>query len=372
MVVNIELAAAAQSRYNKTPKGKRRRRGCYLAQKAPVSKILKLSLNEIVENGVSVAQSELMILLQAEWDSRCGIPFHMDAPMCNYPLCNINRPAVLRISYGKDYHCREEGGLDFVTRSVYGIGSGSASVATDPRSSQTKPMSLAMYQLGERVRQHLRSKEKRFCKGMDLSDEFNSVTILLYIGSDVIKECTVSSLGYHCDIEYNTKGVFAKSNSQKENTPVVVLTLGDSRTVHMKKRKVGKDGKWTDNAMEKIHDYLLRSGSLFVLHPEDEKLKNRGPEHEGLSQFQHGGVKATKGLSMAIIFRTVTTTAKIHVLDSMKQLGEKDDEYLAEHYTDAYNAAVKKKKTMEKQLKEYVEKAKRDGTLFSGQAVQEE
>jgi hypothetical protein len=62
-------------------------------------------------------------------------------------------------------------------------------------------------------------------------------------------------------------------------------------------------------------------------------------------------------------------------------LGEKEKEFLAtlvrpcgkkrkssgEDYTDACNDALKLKETMEDQLKKYVQTAKDDGSLFTGQ-----
>lgn len=377
--VRLQNAEACR-RYRKTAKGKLSQKRDNFSRRKPRSRILKTSLNEILHNGMSIAKAEVLPLLLSPWDSRCGLSFHMDAPMCNHPLWNNDRPGVLRTSYGKDCHDSDEDDMDFVTRYVDGTGYGSSSVGTDPRSGQTKQMSLAMWELGVALQNQLQIPKNRFCKTMDLSEEFNSVSILLYIGSDVIKECTVSDLAYSSDIEFNTKGEFVKDNSQKENTPVVVLTLGDPRTVHMKKRKKGKDGNWMNNEREKTHDFLLTSGSIFVLDPADEELKERGRENQGLSQFHHR-VKVTKGLSMAIMFRTVTTKAKIHVINNTKQLGEKEKEFLAtlvhpcgtkrksreEDYTDAYNDALKQKETMEDQFKKYVQTAKDDGTLFTGQ-----
>jgi hypothetical protein len=354
-------------KYQQSTKGKVAQKAYNESRKKPVSRFLKISLNEILHNGMSIVKAEVLPLLLSPWESRCGLSFHMDAPMCNDSLCGIDRPGVMRTSYGKDCHESDEDDVDFVTRYVDRTGSGSNSFGTDPKSGQTKQMSLAMWELGVALQNQLRSRGTiKNCKTMDLSEEFNSVSILLYIGSDVIKECTaVSEVAYSNNMEFNTKGEFVKDNSQKENTPVVVLTLGDPRTLHMKKRKVGKDGGWMNNEKENKHDYLLKSGSIFVMHPEDEQLKTRGREGQGLSHFQHG-VKVTKGLSMAIIFRTVTTKAKIHVINNTEKLRPRGEKRKSreEHYTDAYNDALKLKESMEDQLKKYVQTAKDNGTLF--------
>jgi hypothetical protein len=190
----------------------------------------------------------------------------------------------------------------------------------------------------------------------------------------------VSSLGFHCDSEYTAKGEFVTNNSQKQNTPVVVLTLGDERTLHMKKRFVASNGKWINYANEKnTHAFVLTDQSIFALHPDDEVPRARGYSDGSLSQFQHGGVNVTEGLSVAIIFRTVTTKANIHVTRNTRRLGPKDREYMSteiapmgerrkprqEHFNDAYKEAIKLKADMEKQLQAYVQKRIKNKTLLN-------
>jgi hypothetical protein len=378
-----ERRRIANAKYNRSTKGQRTAKALRNAHKPPQSKVLRKMLHQIMDSGTSVAQCAVIKLLMSDWNSLEGISFHMDAPLLNYPLCNIDRPAVLRTHYGRDCPECDESAMDYIMRYVYGTGSGTGSVGTDPRSWQTKSMSLAMWELGECIRQHLITRESLFCDKMDLEDEFNTATILLYMGSDVIDECEISSLGFHTDCEYTAKGQFVASNSQKENTPAVILTLGDARTLYMKKRKVGSNGSWMNNKDEKIHEYLLRSGSIFVLDPADEVPRRRGCVGEAFSQFQHGGVKLDKGLSMAIVFRTVSTKAKINLLKNTKELGEKevyhlnkvvqyrrkDRKCMKEHYDDAYSDALGRKDKMENQLKTYVKKRFDEKTLISGREV---
>jgi hypothetical protein len=173
------------------------------------------------------AKTEVMKLLLSNWDSSDGISFHFDAPLCNRPLLAVTRPGVLRISFGLDCHETDQDNLNFVSRYIYGSGSGSNSVGTNPLEFQTRPMSHSMVLLAEAVQDKLRQRQTRFCSTTDLSCPFNSVVILLYMGKDVIRERKESSLGFHCDTEYTPKGEFASNNSQKQNTPVVVLTLGE-------------------------------------------------------------------------------------------------------------------------------------------------
>jgi hypothetical protein len=360
--------------YNKTEKGKLAQKRCNDKRRKPLSRMLKLTLDPIL---IGIAKTEVVRLLLAPWDSSNGISFHIDAPLFNKPLPALTRPGVLRTSFGLDCPNEDQDNLNYVSRYTYGSGSGSNSVGSNPLDHQTKPMSHVMVQLAKAIQDKLR--KTKFCKTTD-TEAFNSVTILLYMGGDVIQQRKLSSLGFHCDSEYTAKGEFVGNNSQKQNTPVVVLTLGDQRTLYMKKRFASSDGVWRNNASEKnAHPFVLTDKSIFILHPDDEVPQSRGHRDGSLSQFQHGGVKVTQGLSVAIIFRTVTTKTNIHVTRNTRQLGPKDREYMStqitlkgerpksrqQHYKDAYKEAIILKPDMEKQLKAYVRKRMNNKTLFN-------
>jgi hypothetical protein len=380
-VESLQLAKEKGNRacrtYNKTVKGKIAQKASNAKRRKPVSRMLKQTMPP---NLLSIAKTEVIKLLLSSWDSCNGISHHCDAPMCNKPLPAITRPGVLRTSFGLDCHNKDQDNHHFVSRYTYGSGSGSNSVGTNPIYCQTKPMSHGMMELGIALQDHLRQGKTKFCNTTDLSDPFNSVTILLYMGSDVIRECKVSRLGFHCDTEYTAKGEFVSNNSQKQNTPVVVLTLGDPRTLHMKKRFAAGNGTWISNANEKkTHAFVLTDQSIFVLHPDDEVPRPRGHSDGSLSQFQHGGVNVTQGLSVGIVFRTVTTKADIHVTRDTRRLGPKDRVFLStaitprgektkprqQHFNDAYKEAIKLKDNMEKQLKAYVRQRINNKSLFN-------
>ena len=70
--------------------------------------------------------------------------------------------------------------------------------------------------------------------------EFNHCTVLVYNAHSPSTNC---KLTYHCDCEYDHNGHFkSNKNTQGENTPVIVYSMGDSRTLHIRKRIV-IDGK---------------------------------------------------------------------------------------------------------------------------------
>ena len=63
---------------------------------------------------------------------------------------------------------------------------------------------------------------------MDLSTVFNHCTALLYYSHPLLKKEAV--MPFYCDVTYNHKGDYVDHmNEQVENTPTVIITIGDSR-----------------------------------------------------------------------------------------------------------------------------------------------
>jgi hypothetical protein len=283
------------------------------ARNKPISKVLDLTVDALPTHHMDSLIGLFKTLLLEPWGSEKGIPIHTDAPGSCTPKCNISRPAVTRIHFGKQH--------DNGYRADYGAGT--SSVGTDPRRAEIRVMTPAMVELGEALRQHMIENKMRCSCNMDLDEEFNSVTALLYTGKDAIPGSEGSSLGYHCDAVFGTDGSFSTSqNTQKERTPVVVVTLGDPRSLKMKKRRA-MDGNWKDDKEYGILEFWLENGTIFVLHPDDEQPKKRATQ-KFLSQYQHGNVHVKKGLSLSLVFRVVTSKAKVCVVDNRKELQEKD------------------------------------------------
>jgi hypothetical protein len=83
------------------------------------------------------------------------------------------------------------------------------------------------------------------------------------------------------------------------------------------------DGTWKDDKEYGILEFWLENGTIFVLHPDDEQPKRRATQ-KFLSQYQHGNVHVTDWLSLSLVFRVVTSKAKVCVVDNRKELQEKD------------------------------------------------
>ena len=111
----------------------------------------------------------------------------------------------------------------------------------------------------------------------------------------------------HCDCVYSVKdGSFTKNaNSQVDNTPAVIYTLGDSRILKWRKRTtkqiIGRRKQWVIDDKFKA-SFTLDSDSVCVVNPLDENPSGKTNIDEG-SQHQHGGVRVSgEKLSVGLVF----------------------------------------------------------------------
>lgn len=264
-------------------------------------------------NMMYVSRQIVKKLLLSKLDSCDGIPLSVDCPFGQSGLTNISRPAVLRVYYGKDLKITSSKTCERIT---YGSTEPSGSLAMDPRRFTTKSMSVEMFEFGiclvEYVKKKFNSKHKS-TKILDV--EFNHCTILIY---NVHTTNINNKLSYHCDCIYDHNGEFCiKTNTQGKDTPVIVYTIGDSRSISFRKRTIcNTKSKWKV-LKTPVKTFKLHNNSIFVLHPDDE-LPMQRCLGENLSQFQHGNVNVKKGLlSIGLVFRNVTKYLKYDI-DSSK------------------------------------------------------
>ena len=93
-----------------------------------------------------------------------------------------------------------------------------------------------------------------------LTEDFDSCTVLTYFSHPHIK--TASKMGFHCDNTYSLNGIYSKcANSQIENTPIVIVSFGESRTLHLQKMVTTHNTKcskkWYKDLQfdQKCHDF---------------------------------------------------------------------------------------------------------------------
>ncbi len=103
----------------------------------------------------------------------------------------------------------------------------------------------------------------------------------------------------------------------------MVVSPKGTRVLYLKRRRVSADGTWMDDDNYNVTEVPLTAGSIFFLHPDDEQPKKRAGQ-KYRSQYQHGNVHVQQGLSLSLVFRVVTSKAKVCVADNRKVLLDKD------------------------------------------------
>lgn len=297
---------------------------------------------DIGTENINCARSIVVKLLLSGFNTSDGITLSADMPFSKKSLMNISRPAVLRTYYGLDSQCISP---SHVKRATYGPTSLTGPLSMDPRVYSTKPMSIAMYELGVSLKKFVKlqlSKDSGLKSDKIFDCEFNHCTVLTYNAH--IPNIN-NKLSYHCDCQYDRHGKFMESqNSQGQNTPVIIYSLGDSRTLSFRQRSVtnGKKSflRWKTEKVP-CQKFELTDNSIFVLHPMDEKPTHRPPS-QSLSQFQHGNVDVKDGnMSIALVYRNVTRTLVYDNVTLTRVLNSKDP--CAKAYViDGYDASYQK------------------------------
>ena len=296
-----------------------------LFTKAPIV-LLSRSISDVLpmEQLLGI-RTELKILLLSAFDSLQGIPVQANQPLgCKEPVINLTRPAVLRVYFAVSK--RSTKSLNII-RPTYGPISTASSVGMDPHNFTTKAMSLNLYNISEYLRKkmmEINCSEQPF----PLTEEFNHCTVLIYSGSNN-NGCSNSLLSFHSDCTFDHNGNYIPyRNSQKKNSSVLVLTVGDCRTLYFKKRIViesttgRKRWKITDDTAV---SFRLENNSVFLLHPQDEiPILREGDDL--MSQYVHGGVKINNenDLSIAFVFRVVSVDREYDPI-TCKLIPEKRD-----------------------------------------------
>ena len=211
-------------------------------------------------------------------------------------MLNILRPAVLRQYYGLNVRDTFKSN-DGVERYAYGSGTGTSTVGIDPNNFVTREMNEDMKLMCVELKELL-TKNKSYFKLDDanLDLPFNHCTVLLYYAGDSLKKH--ARMGKHSDCVYSVQnGCYVKKdNSQVQNTPTVIYSLGDTRSLHWTRRKrtATSNGRhvWECDQDFKS-EYPLSTDSVTIVNTLDED-----PEYTSLDgskyQYQHGDVNVSK------------------------------------------------------------------------------
>lgn len=167
-----------------------------------------------------------------------------------------------------------------------------------------RELSPEMTTIAEIIRNYLIKNCQDRLQGVDLTNEFNSMVTIAYWDKKLLPA--------HRDQRYDCHGNFlADENSQKQSSPTCILAVGDTREL---KLKLMRHKSPEDNATKHVkisgatESFDLDHGTLFVLHPDDEKTIIREYFHQDHKTFwQHyssGLLKDGSGLSLGLVFRT--------------------------------------------------------------------
>ena len=98
--------------------------------------------------------------------------------------------------------------------------------------------------------------------GIDVSSPFNHFTILLYYSIPSIKPC--SKMDWHSDIKYYIQGIYKRGfNSQRDNTPTVVYSVGGVRAIQFRRMILTSNKFFIDDSFK--HVFKKTNGSVLIV-----------------------------------------------------------------------------------------------------------
>ena len=189
---------------------------------------------------------------------------------------------------------------------------------------------------------------------------FNNCVLITYLPGMAFPE--------HRDVTYAKNDKYDDlKNSQGEKTFSAIFVIGDARRLdfHLYKQGVKKIGRVTEERGR--HYFELEHGTLFLLHPEDERPFVRAwcPQH-GSTFFKHsskGLGKGNGGLSLGIVMRfvcqfkeVVTDSGSLILGDEFSPEKNRDSETMLQNYL----AMEEEKKANEQELKKMWKKCLAD------------
>ena len=259
-------------------------------------------------------------LIYSEPNTKNGISIVVDKPMNNKEQLNIKRPAVLRQYYGTEVGDDQ---LSIARRPAFGYLNKRQLEGTDRFNLIVKPFSEEMKTMAMYITNLLIENKNLLClDGIDLSQCFNSCTILLYHRIPGTKES--SSMGFHTDVKYTNQGKYSeKRNSISKDTVTVIYTIGDSRVLNWR-QKIIKDGKNVYVNDNWSLSMTLNEGELLILNPKDE-CPHVNKEMNGSIKYEHGKVRIAKDrCSIAFVFRVCNKFENFNKVDNRMLVESKD------------------------------------------------
>ena len=228
-----------------------------------------------------------------------GIIISFNSAYGNPMRSNIDRYSYGRQSYSLS-HCdnqqqrRSDRLRNIRDAYVYGAGSGASSFGDSCTQMTCREMSTEMKLIRSKL-QEIMVETFAGDNTVNTDVNLNTCELIMYYND--------KGIPYHRDMTFSRDGKYIeKKNSQVENTPVVILAVGDTRELEFALHNY--DGY---RQQDKPKIIKLSHGTVFMLHPSDEKDSSRIINGEScVSHFRHKskGVKGRDGsLSIGFVFR---------------------------------------------------------------------
>lgn len=188
-----------------------------------------------------------------------------------------------------------------VLRTAYATASGKDSIGLDPRKFTIHPI---FYDLGK-LRDAVKEKIGRYLQSigrLDIRYDFNHVSVKLYGGLGL---CWLTDS--HTDITFEADCITpSENNSQVPNSVVAILCYGDAKFITFEQHS-GTNKKTNNGTM---YQFIQEHGSLFILHPDDECLKNKPYWYKHKAEL----ICREHGYSMSLMFRVCSDTLSVNEL----------------------------------------------------------
>jgi len=239
---------------------------------------------------------------------------------CENVAVNVERPAHLRQVFSRNDDKKKSIREDLTHRHLYPSGSGLQTAGICLDHAVVREFTADMDTIASAVKQWVIAKYgglKNNLRGRLIVDvEYTSMTALAYYDKGQQRETL--QLSQHRDCAFGPTGDFLdKKNTQRENTATVVVSLGDTRKLHMQAYRIDRNSH--NKYEEATGSYSCASidlthGSLFALHCDDERPQKRSWFDEtDLTFFKHGGVMFGNNnkFSIGLAFRVVTKSVEV-------------------------------------------------------------
>ena len=191
-------------------------------------------------------------------------------------------------------------------RNAYALGSGGGSIGLDQRAMKIHPFFHELIELKNLVTRAL----KLDADFEDVEIDFNFCSVKVYHcykqhnknGTHTVVHKTTN---WHTDVTFDPNGIPLMNNTQKPNTPVLIVTFGDDKDlIFQRRRKKYNDAGQSMSKDEAAGEEVVfhqRNGSMTAMHPADEVPQEDRWQWKHMSKL----VNQKEGVCFSFMFRQV-------------------------------------------------------------------